>query len=86
MIQRLFLDGIDLQRGGRGVAQAVEVPALIDADEAEAALARADVAMARAKIAMHAAVGLRLPPAGFVKRLSLLEYFQFLHTKARDRE
>ena len=38
MIQRLFLDGVDLERGGRGVTEAVELAALVDANEAEAAL------------------------------------------------
>ena len=48
MIQRLFLDGVDLQRGGRAVAEAVKLAALVDANEAEAGLAGTDVAVARA--------------------------------------
>src|SRR5258706_16382677 len=63
MIQRLFLDGIDLQRSGRAIAQAVKLPAFIDADETKPGLARIDVAVARTKIAGDAAVGFRFPPA-----------------------
>src|SRR5712692_10511949 len=66
VIQRLLFDGIDLQRGGRAVAQAVELSAFIDANETESRLPRIDVAMARTKIAVRTAVGLRLPPACFV--------------------
>ena len=75
MIERFFLDGIDLQRGRRSVSQAVELSALIHADEAEAGLAFPDVAMARAEIAMHAAVGHRLPPARLVQRFASSEIF-----------
>src|SRR5579885_2995466 len=53
MAQRLFLDGIDLQRGGRAVAQAVEFSVAIHADEAEAGLSGMDVAVARAKVAVN---------------------------------
>jgi len=79
MIERFFLDGIDLQRRRRGIAQAVEFSALIDTNEAETGLAFSDVAMPRAKIAMHAPFGHGLPPAAFIKRFGLLKYFQFLH-------
>ena len=67
MIQRFFLDGIDLQRGGMRVAKAVKLAALIGADEAEARLPFADVAVPRTQIAVHLAVGLGLPPARFVQ-------------------
>ena len=73
MIQRLFFDGIDLQRGGGTVSQAVEAATLVHADEAEAALAFADVAVARAKVAMDAAVGFGFPPAGLVERIGFLK-------------
>src|SRR5260370_41756549 len=66
VIQGFLLDGIDLQRGGRAIAQAVELSAFIDANETESRLSRIDVAMARTKIAVRTAVGLRLPPTGFV--------------------
>src|SRR5260370_26537603 len=66
MIQRLFLDGINLQRGGRSIAQAVELSAFIDANETESRLSRVDVAMARTKIAVRTADGLRFPPGCFV--------------------
>src|SRR5713226_9164031 len=73
MIQRLFLDGINLQRGGRAIAQAVELSAFIDANETESRLSRVDVAMARTKIAVRTAVGLRFPPACFVYSVGSLE-------------
>src|SRR6202162_6090423 len=79
MVERLFLDGVNLQGGGRSVAQAVELAALVDADEAESRLALADVTVARAEIAMDPAAGLRLPPAGLVQRLRFLKELQFAH-------
>src|SRR5260370_22313293 len=57
MVQRLLLDGINLNGGGRGVAEAVEFSALIDTDEAEARLAFSNVAVPRAEIAMHLPAG-----------------------------
>src|SRR6266436_9917787 len=64
MIERLFFDGVDLQRGRRAISQAVELAAFIDANKTEAALAGIDVAVARTKIAMNAPpVGFRLPQA-----------------------
>ena len=79
MVERLLLDGIDLQRGGRGVAQAIELPALVDANEAEAALPFADVAMPRAKVAVDAAVRLGLPPASLVQFGFVLQNLQVVH-------
>ena len=79
MVQRLLLDGINLNGGGRGVSQAVEFSALIDADEAEAGLTLSNVAVPRAEIAMDFAGGCGLPPTAFVERLRLLEDVQFLH-------
>src|SRR5712691_5922911 len=84
MVERLFLDGIDLQRGGRGVAQAVELPSLIHTNETETGLPFADVAMPRAEIAVHSALGNGLPPAAFVESFRLLKYFQFLHGDSRQ--
>src|SRR5579863_490452 len=72
MIQRLFLDGIDLNSSGRGVAEAIKFAAAIDANEAEAGLAFADVAVAGAKVTMNFAGGVGFPPTGFVKRLRFL--------------
>src|SRR5487761_239195 len=79
MVQRLFLDGINLNCSGRSIAEAVKFSALIDADEAEASLSVSDVAMPRAEIAMQLAVGVDVPPAGFVQRLGFLEHVQVLH-------
>src|SRR5712691_6317972 len=79
MIQRLLLDGVNLNGGGRSVSQAVEFSALIDTDEAEACLAFSNVAVPRAEIAMHLSGRCRLPPTAFVERLGLLEDVQFLH-------
>src|SRR5215472_16027492 len=79
MIQGLFLDGINLQRGWRAVAQAVELAALIDSNEAESGLAGTDVAVARAEIAVNFPVRLRLPPASLVKFPRFLEDLQLLH-------
>ena len=79
MIQGLFLDGINLQRGWRAVAQAVELAALIDSYEAESGLAGTDVAVARAEIAVNFPVRLRLPPASLVKFPRFLEDLQLFH-------
>src|ERR1700730_8136474 len=82
MIQRLLLDGIDLECGRRAITQAVKLAAFIDADETESRLTRNDVAVARAKIAVCAPIGFRFPPAGFVESLGLLEDFQLRHTSS----
>ena len=79
MVQRFFLDGIDLQRGGMRVPEAVELAALVRANEAEPGLPFADMAVPRAKIAVHLAAGLRLPPPRFVEFRSLAENLEFLH-------
>src|SRR6266699_4237068 len=50
MIQRLFLDGVNLQRGRCPISKVIEFSVLIDANEAESGLARMDMAMARTKI------------------------------------
>jgi len=75
MIQRFFLDGIDLQRGRRAVAQAVQLAALIDPNETESGLAWIDVAMPGTEIAMDAPAGFRFPPARLVQPLRFLENF-----------
>ncbi len=82
MVQRLLLDGIDLQRSGRAIPQAVELAALIDADETKPSLPRIDVTVTRTKIAVHAAVGFRFPPARFVQRVRFLEDFQLQHASS----
>ena len=71
MIERFFLDGIDLKGRGRAVTQAVEFAALIDANEAEARLAGIDVAVPRTEVAVDAVVGFGLPPEGLVERAGL---------------
>src|SRR6266403_2265986 len=83
MIERLFLDGRDLQGSRRSVASTVEFSSLIDANETETGLAFPDVAMPRAEIAVHAALGHGLPPAAFVECFRLLKNFQFLHGDSR---
>src|SRR5207245_4150805 len=77
VIERLFLDGINLQRGGRAMSQVIEFSALIDADEAESRLSRMNVAMPRAKVAVDAAGRFRLPPACFLELRGLLGDLQF---------
>ena len=79
MAEGLLLDGINLESGGRSVAEAEEFAALIDADETETGLAGADVAMARTEIAMEAAIGIGRPPEGFVEGGGFLEDLQFGH-------
>src|ERR1700730_16514072 len=79
MIQRLFLNGIDLQCGGRSVAQAIQRAALIDSNKAKPSLSRIDMTMPRAKVAVRAPVSLSLPPAGRVQRFCLLEDLQVVH-------
>src|ERR1043166_2229922 len=79
MVQRFFLDGIDLQNSRRAVTQAVQLSALVDADKTEARLAGVYVAMARTEKAMHTAVGLGFPPAGFVERVSFLQDCELRH-------
>jgi hypothetical protein len=73
MAEGLFLDGIDLESGGGGVAEAEEFAALIDADETETGLAGADVAVARTEVAVDAVVGFGSPPEGFVEGGGVLE-------------
>ena len=79
MIQRLLFDGINLQRGGGGVAKTVELAALVDANKAEAALALADVAVTRAKVTVDAAVRFGLPPASLVQFGFGLQNLQVIH-------
>jgi hypothetical protein len=79
MIQWLFFDGVDLQRGGRAVTEVIEFSVLIDTDEAESGLAGMDVAMPGAEKAMNATAGFRLPPTRFVQGFGLLEDVQIAH-------
>ena len=79
MAEGLFLDGIDLESGGGGIAEAEELAAPIHADEAETGLAGADVAVARTEIAVEAAVGIGRPPEGFVEGGGFLEDLQVRH-------
>jgi hypothetical protein len=67
MVERLFFDGVDLECGGRGVAEAVEFAVLIGAYVAETGLAVADVAVARTEVTVDAVVGFGFPPEGFVE-------------------
>src|SRR5207253_300761 len=79
MIQRLFLDGVNLQRGRRAISQAKELPILIDANETEPRLTGMDVTMAWTKIAVNSSAWLRLPPTGLVQPFCLLEDPQLFH-------
>src|SRR5580704_10578035 len=79
MIQRLFFDGINLQRGRSSIPEVVELPVLIDADETKSRLPGMNVAMARAQITMHAPAAFRLPPACLMQRFRLLEDLQIAH-------
>ena len=79
MVERFFFDGINLESGGGGVAEAEEFAVLIDANEAEAGLPGADVAVARTEEAMDAAVGIAVPPEGFVEGGGFLQDLQFEH-------
>ena len=66
MIERLLLNGINLQRSRMRIPQAVKLPALIRAYVAEPSLPLANMAMPRTKIAVHFAASLSLPPASFM--------------------
>src|SRR5271169_2428743 len=73
MIQRFLFNGIDLQRSGRTIAQAVEFSALINSNEAKPRLARMNVTVPRTEVTVHASASLRLPPASFVQFVGFLE-------------
>src|ERR1700683_5800008 len=79
MVERLLLDRINLQRSRRAIPQALQPPALIDANETKSSLPFPNVAMPRTEIAMRAAIGRCLPPAGLVQLLGSLENFQIFH-------
>src|SRR5579859_3932430 len=68
MVQRLFFDRIDLQRGRGTVTETEKFSAAIDANKTEAGLAFMNAAMARTKKTVNAIAGLGLPPARLVKR------------------
>jgi hypothetical protein len=82
MVERLFLNGVDLDRRRGSVTQAVKLAAFVHADEAETGLPFADVAVARTKITMRLIVGLSLPPTGFVQCSGFLKNFQIFHSTA----
>jgi len=82
VVERLFLDGIDLEGGGGGVTEAEEFAVLIDADEAKTGLAGADMAMARTEKTVDAVVGLGSPPEGFVEGGGFLEDWEVGHGAA----
>jgi len=77
--ERLFFRWINLESGGRSIAEAEEFAALVDADETEAGLAGADVAVARTEVAVDAAVGIGSPPERFVEGGGLLEDVEVGH-------
>ena len=67
MIERLFFDGVDLDGGRRGIAEAVKFAASIDANKAEPSLAFPNVTVARTEITVDFAGGVGFPPAGFAE-------------------
>jgi hypothetical protein len=79
MIQRLFLDGINLQRSGSAVSQAIKLSLLVGANKAETRLPASDMAVPRTKIAVDLAVWVRFPPLRFVQLWRNLEDTQFRH-------
>src|SRR5258708_26227786 len=79
MIQGFFFDGVNLQSGRSSVAEVIELPVLIDADETESRLPGMNVTVPRAQEAMNAPFAFRLPPARFVQRFRLLQDFQLPH-------
>jgi hypothetical protein len=85
MIERLFLNRINLDRGGRCIAKAVEFSAFVYANETESRLPISDMAVPGTKIAMRFVVWLRFPPARFVKLGGFLQDFQIFHGIASTR-
>ncbi len=85
MIQGLFLNGVNLERGGCTVAKIEELSILIDADEAETGLAVANVAVSGTEIAMNAVARFGFPPEGFVKDGGFLKDVQVAHGARPDK-
>src|SRR5579863_707946 len=79
MIQRLLLDGINLHRRRMRVSQAVQLAALVHADEAEPRLPFPDVAVPRTQIAVQLAARQRFPPLRFMQRVRFWQYLQVFH-------
>jgi hypothetical protein len=79
MVKRFFFDRVDLEGGGRGVAETVEFAVLVGADIAETRLAGTNVAVARAKVAVHTIVGFGLPPERLVENRGRLEDLESGH-------
>src|SRR5215470_17878286 len=76
MIQRFFLDRIDLQRGGRTVTEAVKLSFAIHADKTKTRLPFVNVTVARAEKTVDAIPCFRFPPPPFVKLFRLLKNCQ----------
>src|SRR5215469_3200428 len=79
MIERLFFDGIDLNGGRRGVAEAVEFAVTIYANEAVPGLSFSDVAVTRTEVTVDFAVRVGFPPACFVEGFGVANDLQVLH-------
>jgi len=84
VVERLLLNGINLESGRGGVAEGVQFAVLIDADVAEAGLSVANVAVARAEVTMDAAVGIDFPPSGFVEGGGGLKDLERRHDAVSD--
>ena len=67
MVQRFFLDGINLQRRRMRVPEAIKLAALVRANKAEPRLPLANMAVPRTKVAVHFAVRLSFPPSRFME-------------------
>src|SRR3974390_1621175 len=70
---------MNLHGGRGGVAEAVQLSAIVDANKAKARLPFADVAVPWTQKAMHAPARHGFPPARLVQRFSFLEDFEVLH-------
>ena len=79
MVQRFFLDRIDLQRGGMSVSEAVKLAALIRADKTEPRLPFPDMAVPRTQVTVHLTFVLRLPPTRFVEYRRVLKGCDVAH-------
>src|SRR5258708_14733752 len=80
MIQRFFLDRIDLQRRRRAVTQVVELAVLIDPNEAKASLTRTNMAMAGTEERKETAGSLQPPPTSLAQILGFMTVHQIFHT------
>src|SRR5215471_6363594 len=79
MIQRFFLDWIDLQRGRRTVTQTIKLSAAIHANKAKSRLSFMNVAMARAKKTVNSLPCFGFPPTPFVEQFGIGKDLKLAH-------